>query len=256
MDEYKKTLKVVWDFSKGSLEKFMKDTNRNITQGLKSGLKSITDPIVGAIKGAFKDSIKEMKDMLEYSQLSSSRTRELAFGYGFSSSEAFGWEKALDLVGLESEEDLFYANQQELQQFRKAFEKYSSYYEDLYDSGFFEQMQEYQFEMADFKNEMQMEIVEFFMNNKELIKNGMKGIMKISEVLLRMFSWLVGAFGSSNDVLTASEIVKEYSNVTNKTNNVSVSNNFNGIGRGDETRLSDMGNLTYAQIIEALGGDA
>ena len=115
-------------------------------------------------------------------------------------------------------------------------------------------MQEYQYEMADFKQEMQMEIIEFFMNNKELIKTGMQATMTMAETLLKMFGWLVNAFGTTNDALSTSDVISQYSEVTNRSNNVSVNNNFNGVGKSDEQWLSDMGQLTYAQVIEALGG--
>lgn len=254
MDEYKKQLKIQWVFSKDGLQKFFDDIDKKIMTSLKRSGAQIADTISNAITDAFKDAISEMKEMLEFSQLSNKRTRDLAFGYGFSSAEAYGWTQALEMVGLESEEDLFYANQQELAQFREAFEKYSNKYSELYDAGFFEQMQEYQYEMADFKQELTVEVVDFFMNNKELIKTGMKGMMIAAEVLLKIFGWLVSAFGTTNDALTTSEVISQYSEVKNTSTNVSVNNNFNGIDKSDEAWLSNMGSLTYAQVIEALGG--
>lgn len=254
MDEYTKQLKIQWVFSKDGLQKFFDDTDKKIMSSLKRSGAQIADTITTAITDAFKAATSEMKEMLEFSQLSSKRTRDLAFGYGFSSAEAYGWTQALEMTGLESEEDLFYANQQELAQFREAFEKYSNKYSELYDAGFFKQMQEYQYEMADFRQELTVEVVEFFMNNKELIKTGMKGMITAAEVLLKIFGWLVSAFGTTNNALSSSEIVSQYSEVKNTSTNVSVNNNFNGISKSDEAWLSGMGSLTYAQVIEALGG--
>lgn len=255
-DEYKKTFKIAWEWSKDSLVKMSEDLDRAITKGVKSSVSWFKNQFIGAFKDAFSNSIEEMKSMLEYSQLSSSRTRELAFGYGFSSSQAYGFTQALKAVGLENEENLLYAKTQELAQFRKAFEKYSNYYENLYNSGFFEIMQDYQFEMQDFKMELTQEVIQFFINNKDLIKDGMKGLLEISKTLLQLFSWLVSAFGNANQALETSEILSQYSNVTNNSRTVSINNNFNGVGKNDERWLADMGNLTYAQVIEALGGGA
>ena len=254
MNEYLKKFLVSLKLDKESLQNFSKDLSKTVTLSFRNASKEVAQNIGNAITSAFKDAWEELSNILNFSQLSSSHTRELAFGYGFSSSEAYAWDKALGAVGLESEEDLFYANQQELAQFREAFEKYSNKYDELYDSGFFNKMQEYQFEMADFKNEMQLEIVEFFMNNKELIKSGMEGMMTAAEILLKMFAWLVRAFGTTNDALSTSDVISQYSEVTNRSNNVSVNNNFNGVGKSDEQWLSDMGQLTYAQVIKALGG--
>lgn len=254
MDEYKKVLRVVWDFSKDTTEKFFKEINNKLESNFKRIGTNLADALMDVISNTFKSGIKEMKSMLEFSQLSSSKTREYAFNYGFSSSEAYGFEKALGAVGLESEEDLFVANKQELAQFRKAFESYSNQYKELYDSGFFKQMQDYQFEMANFKNEMTLEVVKFFMNNKDVIKSGMLAIMKISEWILKIFSWLVDRFGETNKAMTTSEIMNQYSDIKTNNTNVNVNNNFNGVSKSDETWLADMGNLTYAQIIQALGG--
>lgn len=254
MNEYLKKFLVSLNLDKESLQNFSKDLKKTVSLSFRDASKEVAKNIGNAITSAFKDAWEELSNILNFSQLSSSKTRELAFGYGFTPGESYAWERALGAVGLESEEDLFYANQQELAQFREAFEKYSNKYDELYDSGFFEDMQEYQYEMADFKQEMQMEIVEFFMNNKELIKTGMQATMTIAETLLKMFGWLVNAFGSTNDALSTSDVISQYSEVTNRSNNVSVNNNFNGVGKSDEQWLSDMGQLTYAQVIEALGG--
>lgn len=251
--DYSKKIVIGIDF-KDSLKNFgeslAKDVikfSNSITEEIKKPLKSIADTIVNS----FVDGIREMKNMLEYSQLSSSHTRELAFRYGFSSSQSYGWDKALRAVGLEGEEDLFYANTQELKQFREAFEKYSNYYSQLYDSGFFEKMQEYQFEMNDFRNEIQMQVVKFFMENKDTIKAGMQGILTIAEVVVRGFSWLVSLIGD-RQYATTSDIINQWGTSSTKNNNVNINNTFNGVGKEDETWLANAGTLSYQQVIQSL----
>lgn len=253
-EEFKKAIKVVFDWKYDSLEEFKEGINKSLTLSLRDGIKSLKADFAAIFTDAFRNAITEMQNMLEYSQLSSAQTREMAFGYGLSSAEAYGFEKALKAVGLSSEEDLFYANTQELKQFREAFEKYSTQYSELYDSGFFEQMQEYQFEMADFKNEMSLEVVKFFMENKDTIKAGMKAIMSISEVILKIFGFLTSGYGASLDTMSTSDILNQYSEVKNSSTNVNINNNFNGVSKNDESWLADMGNATYSQIIKALGG--
>ena len=254
------TKKIVLDFTdKGTLKKLADDFKNDVGKGLintfKTAGKILADNISSSITSAFKSAITEMKSMLEFSQLSNKDTRDLAFQYGFSANEAYGYTKALDLVGLKDMEDLYYANEQELRQFRDAFEKYSNKYAELYDSGFFETMQEYQYEMEDFKLEMQTEIIKFFMDNKDTIKAGMIAIMEIAKTLLNILSWVVKLAGGSSDrVLSDSEILNQYNQTTNRNNSVSINNNFNGIGEGDEAELANMGNVTYKQVIQALTG--
>ena len=191
--------------------------------------------------------------------MSNANTRESALQYGFSSSEAYGFEKAKSLLGFDSEEDLFYANTQELQQFRQASEKYSNYYTNLYDSGFFKQLQEYQYEMKDFKQELQMQVIRFFMDNKDTIKSGMQAIMDVAKILMNIFTWLVNVFGGhlGTEGMSSTDIVNQYSNSSNQTNNtnVNVSNTFNNVAKNDETWLANAGSMTYQQVIKALGGN-
>lgn len=254
MNEFKKAFTIVWDFSKDSLRKTVNETNKVITSGLKSIYKDVRSQLLGAITDAFKNSITELNSMLQYSQLSSAETRELAFGYGFSSAQAYAFEKALSAVGLDSIEDLYYANNLELTQFREAFTSYSDQYEELYDSGFFEDMQRYQYEMSNFRNEMQLEVIKFIMDNKDIIKLGMQSLLKISETLLNGFSWLVGRFGNTYALAGATDVINQYSEVKNNSNRVTINNEFNGVGKGDEATLANMGSLSYKQVIEALTG--
>lgn len=247
-----------------NLEYAFKDSaiGKVLAQGFTSVLKG-DNPLKAIFNTALKefsnivhDALDEMSDMLEYSQLSSARTRELAFGYGFSSSQAFGYERALQAVGLESMEDLMYANQQEQAQFREAFSKYTAKYDELYDSGFFEQLQEYQFEMQDFKFEMQQEVIEFFMNNKDTIMTTMRAVMKTSEFVLTALSKIIefldsGRIRSSSERSAAvSDIINSYS--TSKSTNVKIDNTFNNVSKSDQSWLANAGTMTYEQVIKAL----
>lgn len=235
------------------LNEGIKDAWGGIKNMIKNDAINLIDTLGQTIKSFIKDSIDELKNMLEFSQLSSSRTRDLAFGYGFNASQAYAWEKAMSLVGLESEEDLFYANQQELVQFREAFEKYSNKYDELYDSGFFETLQEYQYEMADFKEEMQMEIIGFFMDNKEIIKGGMKALMQMADGVLKFVSWFFG----SSETAKQTDVISQY-NITNGGNrnaNLNVNNTFNNVDSSTSSMLANDLSAEYRAIIEALGGD-
>ena len=230
----------------------------DVATKMADGFTKMVDKAGQFFEQTIKNAIKELDNMLNYSQLSSSKTRDLAFGYGFSASQAYGWTNALKAVGLESEEDLFYANEQEMAQFREAFEKYSNYYTELYDSGFFEQLQEYQFEMYQFKKDMEMEVIRFFMNNKDTIKSGMKAIVTIASMLAQAFGWLVNLFDRAVNPTTAStaDVVSQYNQTTNSSVvNANVNNTFNGVSATDAAWLSNAGEMAYEQTIKALGGD-
>lgn len=250
-----KTAKAIKDgLSKGA-EKGFNEVVKQLKNLAKGGLRDVLLTLFSQIKSFISDSISELSNMLNMSQLSSAYSRDLAFTYGFSPSQAYGWTKALEAVGLTSEQDLFYANTQELKQFREAFEKYSNYYNKLYDSGFFEKLQDYQFEMQDFKNEMQMQIVEFFIDNKDTIKQGLQAIMTIADWVVKAFSWWMGNKSSSDAVATSSDIVNQYIN-QNKSSSaqVSVNNTFNNVDSSTSNAITSQLSNEYRAIIKAIGG--
>lgn len=255
-DIEKKEKKIIDDFKKDLKDhKLFEDTFKNLKQYFKDYIKYAALDFGKAIVNAFKNAWEEMSNMLQYSKLSDANTRNLAFTYGFSGSQAYGWDKAMKQLGFSDEEDLMYANAQELQQFRAAFEKYSSYYDDLAESGYFEQLQEYNVEMEDFKMEMQQSIIAFFIENKDLIMSAMKGVLEIAQFLLKSTSWLFGG-NSSDRVAGTTDIISQYNTTSTSSNaSLSVTNNFNNVDSSTSSTLSREAEYEYRQVIKALGGN-
>lgn len=218
-------------------------------------LKNIITKSLDEFSNIVRSSMNELDRMLDFSRLSKSETRKLAYGYGFSKSQAYGYDTAMKMLDFESEEDLFNATNEEMRLFRESFEKYSNYYTELYDSGFFNTLREYKFEMEDFKREMQMEVITFFMDNKDVIKKGMIALMKISEGIAKIFAKLVDWFGNRTQPSSVSDVVNQYRTTSNSTR-VNISNQFTNTPKEDETWLANAGELTYEQVVRALGGDA
>lgn len=221
-----------------------------------SKLEDVGTWFIDKLAGVFEDAWNEAKDLIDYSQLSSSSTRELSLQYGFTGSEAYGYQKALDLVGLSSMEDLMYANQQERKQFYDAFEKYTEKYNRLADSGFFEQLQDVQYEWQDIQEELQVELIQFFANNKDLIVDVLKFGLKVGEALMSAISWLVNLGGGNRSAsassAAASDIIRNYSTNKSSQTNVKIDNTFNGISNKDQNMLTNAGQMVYGQIIKAL----
>ena len=223
-----------------------------------TGLKAIGLAFLAGLKSIFTDAIDGMKDALEFSQLSNSQTREFMFNYGFNNAQAYGLTQAQELVGVESFEDMMYMNPQERSQFIEAFQKYTEKYDELYESGFFEDMQEFQYEMKDFKLEMQHDVMSFFIENKDLIKSGMKAIMTIAEWIVKFFGSIVDAFSSggrsdSERSAAVSDIISNYTN-TSTTNNSTTNNNTFNINSQNGQWSQDVGQILYGQQIVAYEG--
>ena len=150
-----------------------------------------------------------------------------------------------------------YANQQELELFRKSFEKYSGKYNELYNSGMFDSMQEFNTQMEEFKEDVKLEVVDFFMNNQDTIRAAMKGIISLAEFAItalgKIVQWLNPDARTSDSQRAANtaSIISNYSNINSGTN-VSIDNTFNNVAKTDQTWLAHAGQLTYEQIIKAL----
>ena len=225
---------------------------------LVAGLKSLGKSFIDALKTLISNSIQEMQNMLGYSRLSNQSTRDLAFTYGFNAAQGYGFDKAKHILGIQSDEDLYFMNNQQRNKFQEMFTKYSEKYSKLYDSGFFDTLEEYNVEMADFRGEMQMEVIRFFMDNKESIKAGMKAIMQLTEFVISGLGWLITYFGGRSPMSDSTrsantmDVINNYSNSNSRSVNVKIDNMFNNVAKNDRSWLQNAGQMTYEQIIHAL----
>ena len=243
--------------------KFMSGTGElfeNASKLFSGDFDSLNDILASALESLgslLASGFDELENILNFSQLSDANTRDLMMRYGFSNSEAYGYAKAMGALGFESEEDLMYADQQELELFRKSFEKYSGKYNELYNSGMFDSMQEFNTQMEEFKEDVKLEVVDFFMNNQDTIRAAMKGIISLAEFAItalgKIVQWLNpdARTSDSQKAANTASIISNYSNINSGTN-VSIDNTFNNVAKSDQTWLAHAGQLTYEQIIKAL----
>lgn len=211
------------------------------------------------LKNILSDAWSELGDILNYSLLSNSKTRDLAFTYGFSGSQAYGFETAKELMGIENDEDLMYMNKDQWNQFSELFSKYTDKYSELYDSGFFEEYRQFQVEMQEFKQDFQMQFMKLIMDNKDTIITGMKAIISLADTVLSILSWLMDTFGdssttSSERLSATNDIINSYGGNVSNTNtvNASVNQTFNNVSKEDQSWLANVGSMTYEQLCQML----
>lgn len=252
----------VKDFAKQSenLSKFMKPDGMSLGSFVQSkvikGLASIFDSFVSSIKETFSSAWEELDSMLGYSKLSSAQTRNLVFGYGFSAAESYAYEKTLDVMGLESMEDLFYLNAQEQQKFNELFSKYTKRYSDLYDEGFFEDLQDYQYDMATYRDEFEQVAMKLIIDNKELIfgflKLGMEAFKVISYVI-KPVNDLFGFISDATRVSTEAERLESLNNFS-RTANVSMNNTYNISGPDAQTIAENVSRSPVEALLAGIEG--
>lgn len=224
-------------------------------------LSGLADSFLSSIGNLFKEAWSELDTMLQNSLLSNANTRENAFTYGFSASESYGFDKAKQMLGIQSEEDLMYMNDTQKSKFEEVMTKYSEKYGTLYDSGFFDKYLEFQIEMEEFKLDMQMEIIEFFMANKGTIKKFMELSMNAMEFIVEALGWLMDFFGGSEQTTdedklsNINDIIGGYtSNSTNVSQSFNNNNTFNGGTDSQRTAYLDMLSAQMVEAKKGLGG--
>lgn len=224
-------------------------------------LVDLANSFLSNIGNLFKEAWGELDTMLRSSLLSDANTRENIFSYGFSASESYGFDKAKQMLGIQSEEDLMYMNETQRSKFEEVMTKYSEKYEALYNSGFFDKYLEFQIEMEEFKLDMQMEVIEFFMDNKNTIKKFMELSMNAMEFIVDALGWLIGFFGKSerttneDKLSNINDIISSYtSNSTNIIQNFNNNNSFNGSTDSQRSAYLDMLNAQMVEAKRSLGG--
>lgn len=258
----KKEEKKKEDFRKRMGEAF-KQQLQNIGNTIKDEYKKHSAKLRSDLKEIAKDAWKELANIASYnlnnSLFQTSTQRENALKYGLNNAENYALTKSMQTLGLQNEEDLFYMNDKQRTEFAKQMDKWTNFYEDAEQSGLFENIEEMQLEFKEFKDEIMIDIAQFFIENKDEIKNAIKFVVSALETIVKVLSAIAsfvmvdtGPTSASERASKTSDIISNYSSNNSKNVNVKVDNTFNGIETKNQSTLLNAGELTYKQIIESL----
>ena len=215
-------------------------------------LEEASKSFLNSLENVFTDAWNEYKEMQQASLMTNQTTRENMFAYGFTPGQSYGFEQAKSMLGIQGEEDLWYMNQTQREQFQRIMTKYAEKYTSLADSGFFDTMLNYQIEMQEMKQDLQMTIVEFIVNNKDLIISFMTMSMSFLKGIMEIVSWIADLFSvnRSSDAERAANIDSILNSYTqNKNMQFNQTNNFNNVsGQFVDSSLNQL----TAQTTEAL----
>lgn len=233
---------------------------KGLVEAGKKAWKAIQDVAVDV----WNEAKQMMQDIASYSansRMYSSQATSLKMSYGLSGSQAYAAQKASEMSGFGSFDEFVqnyaFATKETQEHWQELFEKYEKSYKQ--DEEIALAFQEFEIEWSEFKKEMAMELIDFFMENKDTIKTVMKGLIQFMEVGLEVFGGLLKWLGDG--VRSDTERNQATSDILqNQVNNnrqdysktVSVSNTFNGVQSSDRTSLINAGNLTFEQVMKAL----
>lgn len=228
------------------------DTRKKSWQAMLLGAAS---KFLHSLKKTLSSALDRLQEMTKYSFMTDSSIRDMKLSYGLSSSQAYGMSQALEVMGIGSIEDLMWADSQQLELFKKAFDKYTQYYEDTMSPEYIAKQLEYQTEMKMFKMDVEHEIIGFLMDNKETIMKFMEFGMEFMEAMLTLVGGIFDAF--SDEARTENQRNRETQSIlssytsNNNSRTVSQNNTFN-IAQNDTSKMANFANTVYKQTIEAL----
>ena len=213
------------------------------------------------IKNMFRDVINNIAENLSRTGMASydtttslftnSEARSQAMKYGISSSTNWALTKTANMLfgGTGNlDENIAYMNPAQKEMFATLMSKYSSWYDQLQSTGVLQRIQEFQLDFAMLKEELAIDFMNWFAQNKEVVLGAITGtfsvIKAISSVIVGIANFL-GGVKSSDSVLNGSKAITV--NISN-TNNNSLSNSSQ---LAIAQNISDTTIKSVAQAIEA-----
>ena len=219
-------------------------------------LSKIAEKALKKLKEIADDSVDELHNVIDYSRLSNKDVREQAFEFGFSPAENYAYSKAMDVMGLSGFEDLYFLTEKQWKRFNDNFEKFSERYSNLYDEGFFESVEDYNYRLAEWEEEIKYEFLEFFVDNKELIMGSLDVLTELLGYVTAATRWLLGGDSQELDerkrARRVAEIINTQNGSTTKNTTVTFSPVFNGVGSETKASLDTSLSLVKEQILLAL----
>lgn len=207
------------------------------------------------ISAKFLKEFQKVQDLVDYSRLSNQAVREQAFEFGFSPAENYAYTQTMDVMGLSSFEDLYFLTEKQWTRFNNNFEKFQERYTKLYDEGFFDAVEDFNYQMAEWEEDLKYTFLQFVVDNKEDVMDLLDLVENILETTVKMTSWFFGESAGAKRRRRASEvaeIVGTGNSSTTKNTTVTFSPVFNGVGSETKASLDTSLSLVKEQILLAL----
>ena len=207
------------------------------------------------ISAKFLKEFQKVQDLVDYSRLSNQAVREQAFEFGFSPAENYAYTQTMDVMGLSSFEDLYFLTEKQWTRFNNNFEKFQERYTRLYDEGFFDAVEDFNYQMAEWEEDLKYTFLQFVVDNKEDVMDLLDLVENILETTVKMTSWFFGESAGAKRRRRASEvaeIVGTGNSTTTKNTTVTFSPVFNGVGSETKASLDTSLSLVKEQILLAL----
>lgn len=198
------------------------------------------------------DNAKQMIDTVASYSVSSSykvnsSAREQMLTYGLSESQNYAFTQTKQLMGITSDEDLFWMNSNQKQMFSELMQKESEMYDKMNSNGTLEGFQEMQIDLAVLKQEFYANVVKFIADNKDMILSVMEGTLTTLSAILQVTTMILNIRQKINPFYWGDKLFNSSGNKTITLNTYVTSNNANATDVANEATNSTLAQLsTYA----------
>lgn len=204
----------------------VKDTFRAAT-GMSFGIKENFREILADVS-----KITDMyKGMATYatgtSLITNAAARQTQLQYGLTAGQAYAFDQTQQILGIQSDEDLLYMNQSQRAVFRQMMQKQQEWYTQLESSGVLRSIQLLQLDFAMFKQEMAVDIMKWFGENKGTLMSIMKASLTVLKALLQAVGSILTFFGANTWVNTYGAGSSILSDTVAAANTTSINKNVN-----------------------------
>ena len=116
--------------------------------------------------------------------------------YGLSSAQNWALTQTMGALGMHGEEDLMYMNKEQREKFSVFMDKYSKWYDEMESSGVLQNIQEMQLDLYMFKQELAMDFMKWFAENKDTLLNTIKILAKLTMTIVEGIMKVVQFFAN------------------------------------------------------------
>lgn len=170
-------------------------------EGIDSLFTDIGEKVSDYLESIYRQAKKTIEDISVYSLSSSyivdSRARQQALQYGLSDTQNYAFTQTKQLLGISSDEDLFWLNSNQRSKFAELMEKESAVYDTMLSDGTLEGFQELKIDFAVLKQEYMASVVKFISENKDTIisfmnlgLNALQGILSVVSGIFNIINTL------------------------------------------------------------------
>lgn len=184
-------------------------------------------------KKAFEVIDETAKYAVSTSYIVSSSARDQMLKYGLSESQNYAFTQTKSIMGIQTDEDLYWMNSNQRAMFTELMQKETEIYEKMTSNGTLESFQKMQIDVALLKQEFYANVVKFISENKDTILNLMNtGVQLLSQIMnlvstiaslnkYNPMNWLNNLLSNSGSkTITLNTYVNEASNAEDTANKV------------------------------------